>query len=65
MFPINYAIKRVPVAGKILTSVLKDFIKSNQYNLNNDILLLNDIKHKTSFVSNDFNYDMNNVKKNQ
>lgn len=48
---INRGIRRVDVGGKILTNVLKEAISFRQWNMMDEVSLVNNIKERTGFVS--------------
>lgn len=48
---INKGIRRVDVGGKILTNILKEAISFRQWNMMDEVSLVNDIKERTGFVS--------------
>ncbi|KAL8639128.1 MAG: hypothetical protein Q9228_003801 [Teloschistes exilis] len=56
--PIQQAIRRLDVGGKILTNYLKELLSIRHYNLINEEHLVNEAKEKVCFVSNDFRKDL-------
>ncbi|KAL8716856.1 MAG: hypothetical protein Q9225_005847 [Loekoesia sp. 1 TL-2023] len=52
--PIQQAIRRLDIGGKLLTNYLKELLSIRHYNLMNEEHLVNEAKEKISFVSNDF-----------
>jgi len=56
--PMNYAIKRVNVGGKLLTNYLKETISYRAWNMMEETHLMEDIKKRLCFVSLDFKTDM-------
>lgn len=56
--PLNYAIKRVNVGGKLLTNYLKETISYRAWNMMEETHLMEDIKKRLCFVSLDFQVDM-------
>jgi actin-related protein 6 len=60
--PMNYAIKRVNVGGKLLTNYLKEIISYRAWNMMEETHLMEDIKKRLCFVSLDFQADMQEYK---
>ncbi|KAI4121874.1 MAG: hypothetical protein LQ338_006117 [Usnochroma carphineum] len=56
--PIQQAIRRLDIGGKILTNYLKEMLSIRHYNLMNEEHLVNEAKEKVCFVSNDFRHDL-------
>ncbi|KAL9579471.1 MAG: hypothetical protein Q9212_005093, partial [Teloschistes hypoglaucus] len=56
--PIQQAIRRLDVGGKLLTNYLKELLSTRHYNLINEEHLVNEAKEKVCFVSNDFRNDL-------
>ncbi|KAL8725301.1 MAG: hypothetical protein Q9166_007450 [cf. Caloplaca sp. 2 TL-2023] len=56
--PIQQAIRRLDVGGKLLTNYLKELLSIRHYNLINEEHLVNEAKEKICFVSNDFRNDL-------
>lgn len=56
--PIRKGIRRVDVGGKVLTNVLKEAISFRQWNMMDEVSLVNDIKERTGFVSLDIEQDL-------
>ncbi|KAL9024675.1 MAG: hypothetical protein Q9196_006337 [Gyalolechia fulgens] len=56
--PIQQAIRRLNVGGKILTNYLKEILSIRHYNLINEEHLVNEAKEKICFVSNQFRGDL-------
>ena len=56
--PIQQAIRRVDVGGKLLTNYLKELVSIRHYNLMNEDYLVNEAKENACFVSNDFRGDL-------
>lgn len=56
--PIQQAIRRLDVGGKLLTNYLKELLSLRHYNLMNEEQLVTEIKEKVCFVSNDFRNDL-------
>ena len=52
--PINKAIKRLNVGGKMLTSHLKTIVSYRSYNVMEETWLMNDVKERLCYVSLDF-----------
>ncbi|KAL8996712.1 MAG: hypothetical protein Q9169_003827 [Polycauliona sp. 2 TL-2023] len=56
--PIQQAIRRLDVGGKLLTNYLKELLSIRHYNLMNEEHLVNEAKEKICFVSNAFKQDL-------
>lgn len=56
--PVQQAIRRLDVGGKLLTNFLKELLSIRHYNLMNEEHLVNEAKEKICFVSNAFNQDL-------
>lgn len=56
--PIQQAIRRLDVGGKLLTNYLKELLSIRHYNLMNEEHLVNEAKEKICFVSNEFRDDL-------
>ncbi|KAL8672701.1 MAG: hypothetical protein Q9168_002861 [Polycauliona sp. 1 TL-2023] len=56
--PIQQAIRRLDVGGKLLTNYLKELLSIRHYNLMNEEHLVNEAKEKSCFVSNSFKQDL-------
>ncbi|KAL8627585.1 hypothetical protein Q9189_006707 [Teloschistes chrysophthalmus] len=56
--PIQQAIRRLDVGGKLLTNYLKELLSIRHYNLINEEHLVNEAKEKVCFVSYDFRNDL-------
>jgi actin-related protein 6 len=56
--PIQSAIRRLDVGGKLLTNYLTRLLSLRQYDMRNDTHLVNEIKEATCYVSKDFKADM-------
>ncbi|KAL4468897.1 hypothetical protein ABPG72_009167 [Tetrahymena utriculariae] len=56
--PINYAIKRLDVGGKLLTNHLKEIITCRYIQLKNEIRMVSQIKEDMCFVSQNFQKDI-------
>ncbi|KAL8861579.1 MAG: hypothetical protein Q9178_002103 [Gyalolechia marmorata] len=56
--PIQQAIRRLDVGGKLLTNYLKELLSIRHYNLMNEEQLVNEAKEKICFVSNAFREDL-------
>ena len=56
--PIQQAIRRLDVGGKLLTNYLKELLSIRHYNLMNEEQLVNEAKEKVCFVSNAFREDL-------
>ncbi|KAL8941769.1 MAG: hypothetical protein Q9216_002054 [Gyalolechia sp. 2 TL-2023] len=56
--PIQQAIRRLDIGGRILTNYLKEILSIRHYNLMNEEHLVNEAKEKICFVSNQFRNDL-------
>ncbi|KAL8949404.1 MAG: hypothetical protein Q9222_004488 [Ikaeria aurantiellina] len=56
--PIQQAIRRFDVGGKLLTNYLKELLSIRHYNLMNEEHLVNKTKERVCFVSSDFKNDL-------
>ena len=56
--PVQRAIRRLDVGGRLLTNRLKELISLRQFNLMDDTHLVNQIKEDTCFVSQNFRQDL-------
>lgn len=59
--PIQQAIRRLDIGGKLLTNYLKEMLSVRHYNLMSETHLVNEAKEKICFVSNDFKDDLERV----
>ncbi|KAI9703510.1 MAG: Actin- protein 6 [Bogoriella megaspora] len=59
---IQSAVRRLDVGGKLLTNYLKELISIRHFGLMDEPYIVNEIKEKVSFVSRDFNKDLDRVK---
>lgn len=60
--PINYAIKRVDVGGKLITNYLKDLIAIRYLNIKSELRLANQIKEEISYLSLNFKDEIKHIK---
>ncbi|TVY62320.1 Actin-related protein [Lachnellula suecica] len=56
--PIQTAVRRLDVGGKLMTNYLTRLLSLRQYDMRNDTYLVNEIKEATCYVSKDFKADM-------
>jgi actin-related protein 6 len=56
--PLQSAIRRLDVGGKLLTNHLTRLLSLRQYDMRNDTYLVNEIKEACCYVSKDFKADM-------
>lgn len=56
--PLQSAIRRLDVGGKLLTNYLTRLLSLRHYDMRNDTYIVNDIKEKTCYVSLDFKEDL-------
>ena len=56
--PVGAGVVRVDVGGKTLTNVLKEAVSFRHWNMMQEVLLVQDIKEKACFVSQDFARDL-------
>jgi len=55
---LTYATRRLDLAGKVLTNALKEQLSQRQWNLMDETGLVNRVKERLCFVSEDFDRDM-------
>lgn len=60
--PINYAVKRVNVAGKLITNYLKEQISFRQYDMRDETWLVNTVKEKLCQVSCNFQSHLERIR---
>jgi actin-related protein 6 len=53
-FPINYAVKKTSVGGKLLTNFMKEQISYRYFDMTEETWLVNIIREKMCYVSNNF-----------
>ena len=56
--PLQSAIRRLDIGGKLLTNHLTRLLSLRQYDMRNDTYLVNEIKEASCYVSKDFKSDM-------
>lgn len=56
--PIVKGIRRIDVGGKLLTNHLKEVVSFRHYDMMEETYIMNDIKEKCCFVSQDFYKDL-------
>ncbi|CZR66348.1 related to actin-like protein [Phialocephala subalpina] len=56
--PIQSAIRRLDVGGKLLTNYVTRLLSLRQYDMRNDTYLVNEIKEATCYITTDFKEDM-------
>jgi actin-related protein 6 len=56
--PIQSAVRRLDIGGKLLTNHLTRLLSLRQYDMRNDTYLVNEIKEACCYVSTDFKADM-------
>ena len=56
--PLQSAIRRVDVGGKLMTNYLTRLLSLRQYDMRNDTYLVNEIKEACCYVSKDFKSDL-------
>ncbi|KAL8950827.1 MAG: hypothetical protein Q9183_007499, partial [Haloplaca sp. 2 TL-2023] len=61
--PIQQAIRRLDVGGKLLTNYLKELLSLRHYNLINEEHLVSEAKEKVCFVTQDFRNDLERTRK--
>ena len=57
-YPLKYAATRIDVGGKMLTNLLAEMISFKEVNLQGETFVVNDIKEKLCYVSENFEDDM-------
>ncbi|EEP77777.1 conserved hypothetical protein [Uncinocarpus reesii 1704] len=60
--PLQRAIRRLEIGGKFLTNYLKELISIRRYNVLDETYVMNGVKEAVSYVSNDFEGDLERVK---
>ncbi|KAI9349486.1 actin family [Zopfochytrium polystomum] len=61
--PIEGAIRRINVGGKLLTNHLKEIVSYRHFNMMDKTAIVNDMKEQCCFVSRDFDVDMKLARK--
>jgi actin-related protein 6 len=56
--PLQSAIRRLDVGGKLMTNYLTRLISLRQYDMRNETYLINDIKESCCYITRDFNRDL-------
>ncbi|EQB52313.1 hypothetical protein CGLO_08073 [Colletotrichum gloeosporioides Cg-14] len=56
--PLQSAVRRLDVGGKLLTNYLTRLLSLRYYDMRNDTYIVNEIKEQASYVSLDFNGDL-------
>ena len=56
--PLQSAIRRLDVGGKLMTNYLTRLLSIREYDMRNDTYLVNDIKEATCYLTRDFKADM-------
>ncbi|KAI9673465.1 MAG: Actin- protein 6 [Caeruleum heppii] len=56
--PLQSAIRRLDIGGKVLTNYLKELVSIRHYNMMDETHLMNEVKEAVSFVSSDFRGDL-------
>lgn len=54
------AIRRINIGGKLITNLYKEAISYRQWNMMDEFFIMNEVKEKTSFVSENFKNDLVN-----
>lgn len=52
--PLNIAIRRLDIGGKVMTNYLKELISMRQYNMMDETYIINSVKEACCFVTPDF-----------
>ena len=60
---LHKACRRIDVGGKVLTNLLKEQLSYRQWNMMDENILMNTIKERLSFVSLDFDSDLDTCKR--
>lgn len=60
--PLNYAVKRVDVGGKLMTNFLKETVSYRAWNMMDETHTMDDIKKKLCFVSMDFLHELKDTR---
>ena len=56
--PIQQAIRRLDIGGKLLTNYLKELVSTRHYNMSDETHLVNEIKETICYVSDNFKSDL-------
>lgn len=56
--PLQRAVRRIDLGGKHLTNLLKELFSLRHFNVTQDFKIVNDMKEHISFISQNFNSDM-------
>ncbi|KAK2054198.1 Actin/actin-like protein [Colletotrichum caudatum] len=56
--PLHSAVRRLDVGGKLMTNYLTRLLSLRYYDMRNDTYIVNEIKEQASYVSMDFNGDL-------
>jgi actin-related protein 6 len=56
--PLQSAIRRLDVGGKLMTNLLTRLVSLRQYDMRNETFLINDIKESCCYISRDFDRDL-------
>ncbi|KAK2760208.1 Actin- protein 6 [Arachnomyces sp. PD_36] len=56
--PLQRAIRRLEIGGKLLTNYLKELVSIRQYNMVDETYIMNDVKESVCYVSENFKTDM-------
>ncbi|EKX52858.1 hypothetical protein GUITHDRAFT_101311 [Guillardia theta CCMP2712] len=59
---VHKACRRIDVGGKVMTNLLKETLSSRQWNMMDETILVNAIKERLSFVSQDLERDLTRAK---
>lgn len=61
--PIQQAIRRLDIGGKLLTNHFKDVVSIRHYNMSDETYLMNEVKEAVCYVSKDFKADLEVTRK--
>lgn len=56
--PLNYAVRRLDVGGKLLTNYLKELVSYRAWNMMDETYLMNVIKERMCYVADDFDAEL-------
>lgn len=59
--PFYKAIRKLPIGGKFLNGYLREIVSFRHYNITEEPILVNSIKHKACYIATDFNEALNNL----
>lgn len=61
--PYHRAIRKLPIAGRLLDGYLREVVSFRHYNIVEEPILVNSIKHQTCYIAIDYNQSLNKLTK--